>query len=321
MRQLSMLTILTASLCLAAMPVSGAAISMQDLDADAVPTSRNTTDGSEQLFDVKFGGGSVYEYLNTVKDASPVSFNFQSTIPQHANLTLRPVTLKAVDLETAVQFLDDVEPADESFELEVEYFPATTSTIAVVNVHTKKHRDARQQRTQPLFSNVWSLATLTQSMEPEQILNVIELAIELEESETQPKLRFHNETQLLIARAPRETISVIDRIIETLEVSQQRARQIDEKSVSNRLQDLESAYAAAQNTIKEQRAALDDARREQAHFMARMEAIEIELHRAREMNEQLADQNHALTEAVRQLQNKRQSKPQFQRDNSDSEDD
>ncbi|UCD74290.1 MAG: hypothetical protein JSV91_10915 [Phycisphaerales bacterium] len=168
--------------------------------------------------DLKFAGGTVGEYVETLREAA-AGVNIV-VMPEVEDVRLGPVELKQADLFASVMLLDDQEEqtAARIIRLKVELNPSSTEQGQDIFVIRGNVRD--MARDQPATSMVTTVSDLLGPGTPitaEDLLSAVEAAMELTKGILPAAdIRFHKETGLIIARGHPEQMNTIERVIDQL---------------------------------------------------------------------------------------------------------
>jgi hypothetical protein len=287
------------------------------LTAIAAPPALGQQEAGEPLINLDFKGGTAVDYIEAIRDAvDDVNIIVEEGVEQ---LPIGPVQLKRAPLSSALRYLDNrrIELPDHIIQLDVREFPPRRDGEVVYAVSAEKVAHRLAQRTQPQtsepISHVWTVADILGSNMPaEDVLTTVETALMLFGDQYDPaQIRFHEETQLLIARGHPEQMELIDRVIDELRetVAYQRnqaRREQNERSASERAGKLKVELDAANANAAGLERKLIEAR-------TRNDVLQQELQRAQDtheamisnLREQLAERDRrvaALEQTVAQLQ-------------------
>ena len=242
------------------------------------PDQANVAADLDLQIDLEFGGGTVLDYLSAVKEAAGDSNLLIDLRTQHFGMG--PVRLQSTALEAAVELVDGMTSEGDgvvrgivvqtvgSAPRDAGYGPGRAPSAGRPIYRVEVVEKSGGSNTE---SRVWSLHDLIhRKIEPDAILTAIEAALELHEEFGEPRLKFHDETGLLIARAHPAQIQAIAGVIEQLvesrvgdENEQQlraRERELLERldrsereraEVTQHLLDMERRSAALQTTLNE----------------------------------------------------------------------
>lgn len=234
------------------------------------------------VINVEFEGGTVRDYVAVLRQSGE---NINITLDRDAgDVTIPAVELRNVMLIDALRILDDLEPVDESFELEVGEFQSgpVELTSAVYRIMSKKQRPPQP----PLQTSVWSVSRLLgREIEAAQLLGAIETALSLQQDLGAPEVRFHEETGLILARAHPDQISIIGEVVHNLQATATPDRSTDEAELDAlmmRFDQTQAALAAMENRAERAEAMARDMERENERLRVRLEILNEELSRLRE---------------------------------------
>jgi hypothetical protein len=170
--------------------------------------------GMARIIDLRFAGGSAVAYLDAVRKVAP-DVNVVVLDEHVAEVPVMPLELKRVRVATAIEILDGLTRIDGErlVQLDVGFTgPEPAMRIATVRAEVAGPSAPRDQ-----MSHVWTLQeVIGAGTGPQDILTAIETALELAELGTGARLRFHEETKLLIVRGSREQITIVDDVIDRL---------------------------------------------------------------------------------------------------------
>jgi hypothetical protein len=170
--------------------------------------------GMTRIIDLRFAGGSAVAYLDAVRKVAP-DVNVVVLDEHVAEVPVMPLELKRVRVATAIEILDGLTRIDGErlVQLDVGFTgPEPAMRIATVRAEVAGPNAPCDQ-----LSHVWTLQeVIGAGTGPQDILMALELALELAELGTEAKLRFHEETKLLIVRGSREQITIVDEVIDRL---------------------------------------------------------------------------------------------------------
>ena len=162
----------------------------------------------ETITELRFRGGTVREYVEALKEAG--AEGRVVITGDDRDVPMQPVTLRNVTLESAVELLDDI--ADSAAERLTRIGVSHNNGLYRVHVETNT-RTSKPQRT----SRVWSLRHITsQGLGDDTLLAAIEAGAETLDDTSQPTLRYHEPTALLIANGTADALGLIDAIIDGL---------------------------------------------------------------------------------------------------------
>ncbi|MGI9013085.1 MAG: hypothetical protein ACR2GY_02425 [Phycisphaerales bacterium] len=270
-------------------------IATQALAQDSEPNqaaNRTANEARADLVTIEFRGGSVEAYLSELEAGlgRPLNILASSEVMQ---MQIGPVRLSNVHLRDALQFLDDLEPDDESFELQVNQIGGGGGAADVFAIEVIKRRAARTAGAEvPLFSNVWALSDLMHDDESSgRVLSAIELAIGMHDDLGAPRMQLHKDTSLLIARAHPEAIAIIDRVVDAL-------REVEHWREQRTRNDVQQLTETAQQLAQERSAFRDQLE----VAIVRQHSLESELDMMRRRHAELLDQLERMQQEVVRMQ-------------------
>ena len=192
-----------------------------------------------------FPGGTVQEYVEALKHAGAegrvVITGESGTMP------MQPVTLRNVQIESAIRILDGIESDSGA--------NARRVTIESLGNLYRVHIESRR-RSAETVSRVWSLRAITANgMKDDTLLSAIEAGIDTLGEGRAPNLRYHEPTALLIAVGDPVALKLIESIIDGLDESA-RIGAITTTPIDGMRQHLESlkrAYARKEVSLTDTR--------------------------------------------------------------------
>ncbi len=177
------------------------AIAQQGRQQDENPPAR---------FDVDFPGGTLSDYVDAVRKASPDGVANIVVMPEAKGLGVPPIKLVAVTVEAAIQILQGsyTTADDRRAEVSVKIYPIGDSSDLVMKVVAKVESKL-------FFSSVWSVEeALAHGQTAEELLEAVEAARSLFSKKAE--ISYHPPTGLLIVRGTREQTDLIHDVLEQL---------------------------------------------------------------------------------------------------------
>jgi len=252
----------------------------------------NASNDEKELISVKFAGGTVTEYVKAlVKEAGTINI---VVALEAADVPMPPVTLTKVTVSAAIDLVDGRSASlpGRIIELGVRHMPQyaeeelPTYQISADVLGTVRPRPN---------ASVWTIANLVRGdvFDTDDVLAAVETALDVVESTTEPIIRFHKETGLLIARGDPHQLGTINEVLEQLERSQILMTQWP-------MQELRTSNAALQVELTNAKARVADrtVERNTARVELRQYRVELEAQMARlaETERMLQQRNRELTE-------------------------
>ena len=205
--------------------------------------------GGQRVVSLKFPGGTLADYVETLRDAVG-TLNIVLSGPEVGAVRLPPIELESVLLHSAMAVLEGEVWLNNSAHLRVSVEQLGFSTDENVKPVFRVTAHRRGGPASPDV-HVWSVAgLLAQGVESAGVLTAVETAIDLLEGSYQAaEVRFHEATGLLIASGQDQQLEAIDRVVDGLH------RSVDERREATREQDalerVEELEALTQKQAKE----------------------------------------------------------------------
>ena len=197
-----------------------------------MPQSDRKYEHQHSRFDVQFPGGTLQEYVERIRQARPGGAANVVVMPNARPLEVPPVTLVAVTVDAAVQFLEGsyVLPDGREAEVEVTGYAIGDSPDLVMKV-------AAEYESLDICTSVWNVEeALMAGQSAEELLAAVEAVLSL--FPERAKISFHPPTGLLIARGINEQLNLVREAIEELiESAEERRDRIE--SLHDRIASLE----------------------------------------------------------------------------------
>ena len=177
---------------------------------------------STALFNLRFQGGTVEDYVNTISKTVGGANVFVA--PEAASVPMPAVELQNVTVAGALGVLHGRVHQDSLRMVQLSYSEGGTfaeNERAIFTIGAKV--SGASQRASTNQNRVWSVATLqTYQVSVEDMLTAIQAGLDMIGNDgggPEAKLRFHEATGLLIARGSPEQLHTIDEVIERLHAS------------------------------------------------------------------------------------------------------
>ncbi|MHC4414187.1 MAG: hypothetical protein ACYS0G_02765 [Planctomycetota bacterium] len=236
--------------------------------------ARGQADETSPLISLTFGGGAVIDYVAAIQRAAG-KMNIV-VAPEANEVRMPPVTLHGVTPAAALDLLDgrSHRQRDRSVKLAVRHMPTyemqerqTYQVLALVSGRATGSR-----------AHVWTVADLLENgIGAEAVLSAVEMALEVVGSGTEPDVRFHEDTGLLIARGDEGQMEAIDEVVDRLGQTVQERRQDAVEQLQERLKRAEAERDDVIARLAETDAATKQALHEAATFQREMERLEVRI--------------------------------------------
>jgi hypothetical protein len=239
---------------------------------------------SEKVVSVAFGGGTLAEYVATLR-GEVGTVNIVLSNDEVGSIRLPAINLESVTLDSAVGLLEsEVWPGDKHLWVHVEKLGASTGPKANPVYRISTHRQGGASVPEV---RVWSVAGLmTQGVAAEEVLTAVESSVELLAGEVPAaEVRFHDATGLVIARGHDEQLAAIDRVVDGLR------RTVHERYEAKRDRGSEKLVAELQDVLKQREMEVRDLRME-------LETALIKRERLQQENDEL----HAMVQECRRAE-------------------
>jgi len=163
---------------------------------------------------VQFPGGSLEDYVNTLRSAAP-GFSVVVTVPESRDIKIPAIKLDSVSFAPAVRLLEgEYQLGDgNSVQLFISDLGGQLGDNHPARVY-KIWRERQHIHRAPTQVRVWNIGGLIGSdRKAEDILTAVETAVGLLEGYADAKIRYHAETNLIVASGEEEQLRAIDRVI------------------------------------------------------------------------------------------------------------
>ena len=260
----------------------------------------NPSNDQEQLISVKFAGGTITDYFKAlVKEAGPINV---VVAPEANDVPMPPVTLTKVTVSAAIGLVDgrSLTQPGRIVRLDVRQMPLyhqdEQPTFQVqASVHGERVLTS---------AGVWTIASLLRGdlFDSDDVLAAVETALDVLESTSEPIIRFHKETGLLIARGDGNQLSAIENVLEQLAQSQHEMSRKPMQELQKKSEAAQEELTNANARVADLTAEWDRARDEARQFRVELEAQMARLAETERMLHQRNDELAELTALLRQTQ-------------------
>ncbi len=260
----------------------------------------NSSNDEEELISVTFAGGTVTEYVNfLVKEAGTINI---VVALEAADVPMPPVTLTKVTVSAAIDLVDgrSLLERERSIKLDVRHMPQYTEH----EQPTYQIQATVRGSTVRTQASVWTIANLLRGdiFDADDVLAALETALDIIESTSEPIIRFHKETGLLIARGDASQLDTIHQVLEQLEQSQILMSQRPMQELMDKYTNAEGGLIRANTRLVNVTAELDSARDEARQVRVELEAQMARLAETERMLQQRDRQLDDVTNLLRQTQ-------------------
>ncbi|MEE8153625.1 MAG: hypothetical protein V3T53_01550 [Phycisphaerales bacterium] len=272
----------------------------------------NASNDERELISVKFAGGTIADYFKAlVKEAGTINV---VVAPEANDVPMPPVTLTKVTVSAAIGLVDgrSLTQPGRIIELDVRHMPQYhADEQPTYQIQASIHGERVLTS-----AGVWTIANLLRGdvFDSDDVLAAVETTLDVIESTSEPIIRFHKETGLLIARGDGNQLSAIEEVLGQLAQSQHLMSQ-------EPMQKLREKNAAVQTEVMNARARLADLTVEwdRARDEARQFRVELEAQMARlaETERMLQQRNQELADVTALL---RQTQASLERERRRSDD-
>lgn len=257
---------------------------------------------------LNFAGGTAVDYVDALRKAMP-NANIV-VLGDLARVNMLPVQLNAVDLESALRLLDQLPQAQGDLAVKVRVENVRTSQDVPDVFAVSADVRGRIQGGGPQQTAVISMADLLgENLKPADALTAVQTALELLGTEGEPaRIKFHEETGLLIARGNPDQMECIGQVMSqlreragTLDARQQQTKQLYDAAAKTKSLQEESGKVKEQNEmlsreLTEQRTLAEMLRNQLDDLRRQMASLEAELRQSAAERDQLMRQ---VAEAAR----------------------
>lgn len=216
------------------------------------------TQGQIELINLDFKGGSVTDYIESLRRASSqaniVMLNDLGSIPMPA------VKLTSVDVPSALQMLEWMPRRQEHAEVKVIVRKATHGGEAVP-VYTVMADIEPLQRPPSSRTVVFAISDLLkEDLKVTDVLTAVETALGMLKDQPQAQVRFHERTGLLIAHGRSEQLDSMHQVITQLRERKHVARQEESGQLREELERCRQRVGEQEHAIQELRKQLGQSR-------------------------------------------------------------
>ena len=260
----------------------------------------NPANDETGLISVKFAGGSVTDYFEAlVKEAGPINV---VVAPEANDVPMPPVTLMKVTVSAAIGLVDG---------------RTLTQPGRIVRLDVRQMPQYHQDE-QPTFqvqaevrgervltsAGVWTIASLLRGdvFDSDDVLAAVETALDVLESASEPIIRFHKETGLLIARGDGNQLSAIENVLGQLAQSQHEMSRKPMQELQGQNAALKTELANAEARAADLTIASDNARGELRRYRIQFETLMARLAETERMLKDRDQQLDGVTNLLRQTQ-------------------
>ena len=270
----------------------------------------NASNDEVELISVKFAGGTVTEYIEALVKAKKAGTINVVVAPEAAEVPMPPVTLTKVTVSAAIDLVDgrSAGPPGRYIKLGVRHMPQYAEEALPTYQISADVRGTERPRTN---ASVWTIANLLRGdiFDADDVLAVIETAMDILQSTDEPIIRFHKETGLLIARGDQAQLSTIDDVLEQLEQSQilmsERPMRILIDKYTTARGELMNAKARLVDLTVEWDRVRDEARQFRVELESQMVRLAETERMLQQRNQELADVTSLLRKTQAQLEAER----------------
>ena len=199
--------------------------------------------GSNTRLDVDFPGGTLQEFVDTIRKTRPKGAANVVVMPDANSLLVPPINLVAVTVEAAMFVLEGpyTLPDGRSAEVDVSSYNIGDSPDLVLKVTA--HLESSHIR-----SSVWNVEpALAAGQTAEELLGAVEAVLSLFSQKAE--VSFHPPTRLLIARGAHEQLDLVNETIEQLVSSAERRRD-EVESIRRDIREVQEELSEATGEIR-----------------------------------------------------------------------
>ncbi len=169
---------------------------------------------------IQFPGGSLADYVKALKDGAP-TFNIVMLVPEAREIKLPPIKLDSVAFGPAVGLLSGEHPLGDSVvKILVNDLGGPLGSDDPGSVY-KIWSERRELHRPPAQVRVWSIGELLgPDRKADDVLTAVETAVGLLEGYPPAKIRYHAETNLIVASGEEEQLHAIDRVVNGIRLGQ-----------------------------------------------------------------------------------------------------
>lgn len=164
---------------------------------------------------LQFQGGSLSDYAKAIKEAAP-AINIALLAPEAKEIRVPPLKLDAVAYGPALELLQGDYRLEDGSEvhLKVGHLSGSPRDVTGASGLFKITTERTQKRKPPAQVRVWNISELiVPGNKAQDVLTAVETAVGLLEEYEPAKIRYHAETNLILASGEEEQLRAIDRVI------------------------------------------------------------------------------------------------------------
>jgi len=195
---------------------------------------------------VNFAGGPLIDLIRQVEKENGIVTNIVVS-NEAARIPLPPIALQNVSLENLCLALQNLDRIDH-WQLQV---------IRTRGTMTISARNMIRGPDQLIRVNVYDVRALLEHCRVEDLVTAIQTSWAMASEEHEARLKYHEETRLLIAQGRPEDLATVENVLGELSKSFDMARQIEERKLA--LQNLECELAIKSKMLAEIQAKLEAA--------------------------------------------------------------
>lgn len=181
------------------------------------PAGQRAPDAGEaHLVTVEFPGGTMREFIAALEQSTSEPVNIVGTGPTD-RMTVDPMTLRNVDVNTALRVATARVPGTEPYAANLQRY-GTAAETPVYHVQVVEMRPPRPMRTREAHQiEVFSLReVLGADIPADTILTAVEVAISLDPEAPEPAMRFHEPSSLLIIHGTASQVRAARQVVDEL---------------------------------------------------------------------------------------------------------
>lgn len=199
-----------------------------------------------------FQGGTVAQYVAALRGATELPVNV-AVVPRAADIQMPPIAMQQVALYEALSVIAAVANTPPNVRLDIVQLSRNTGDDAEPAFAVALQPGPPAPPT-TLRTEVFSLhELLAVTLRAQTILTAVESTLDLEDDGNEARIRFHEESGLLLVRGTQGQISTVSRVIDELKRSgaargqdeQQRRRRDDLNNARRELSELQERLVAA----------------------------------------------------------------------------
>jgi hypothetical protein len=182
------------------------------LPAAAQDTAPEKKEGPlDQTVDIDFSGGSIRDFVVAIQEESGVTPNVILSATA-SELVIPPVSLRSVSIGNLIMALEGLQ---EVAGYKIMVVPARDDlmTVSAIRVREPNPKMSMAFDLKSIFERGYSI---------DDIVTAIETAWKMQAASHDAELKFHKETNLLLAVGSRDDLRTVEAILETISLSQDR---------------------------------------------------------------------------------------------------